>query len=174
MKALNPARVALNKIYPAQFYARPAIAPLALGVGGQVGLNTQQNVEMYKYTLQQMAVSPFSVNSEEYMKRIRNEYGYADNGMYETMGVFGGVVGVGVGAYARLGGVQSVFSDKWTLGTMFKKSSYQSPFVNIFSKNAEGNTIAKQELTSKGFNVRIADINSYNKFIAKNPEAVVP
>mgnify|MGYP003301828780 CR=1 FL=1 len=57
---------------------------------------------MYKYSLQQMAVSPFSVNSEEYMKRIRNEYGYADNGMYETMGVVGGVVGAGVGAFMIL------------------------------------------------------------------------
>ena len=81
---------------------------------------------MYKYTLQQMAASPFAVNSEEYMKRIRNEYGYADNGTYETMGTIGGIVGVGIGAYARLGGFR---------GFKNADGQWQSPFVNIFKKN---------------------------------------
>ena len=39
----NPARVALNKLYPASIYSRPALSPLVVGVGGQVG-QAQQNL----------------------------------------------------------------------------------------------------------------------------------
>ena len=175
MKALSPARVALNKIYPAQIYSRPAIAPLTLGVGGQVGLNTQHSVEMYKYTLQQMAISPFSVNSEEYMKRIRNEYGYADNGAYEAMGIIGGTVGAGIGALAGAGALQSIFTDDFKLfkpGTW--KGNLQLPIQNpfIITRSADGKEIksittagSKRQKTSEAFH------NTHkgrNKFIEEN------
>ena len=83
----SPLRVALNRIYPASIYSRPAVAPLVLGVGGTTGQAQRNLTGMYKYTLEQMAISPFSVNSEEYMKRIREQYGYSDTGAYETMGM---------------------------------------------------------------------------------------
>lgn len=96
--AVSMARVAMNKIYPGSIYARPALAPLMVGVGGRVGAAQENLNEMYKYTLEQLAISPFSVNSEAYIDRIRKEYGYVDNGAYDAMGTIGSVVGAGVGA----------------------------------------------------------------------------
>jgi hypothetical protein len=53
------ARINMNKLYPASYYAPPAISPLMIGVGGRVGLAQQNNLAMYNYTIKQMAMSPF-------------------------------------------------------------------------------------------------------------------
>lgn len=165
----SPARVAINKLYPASVYSRPAIAPLMVGVGGQTGKAQSQLADMYKYSLQQMAVSPFSVNSEEYMKRIREEYGYADNGMYDTMGTVGSVVGAGMGAFIGAGGWKGFHTDNFKLfnpKTWFDSASYQNPFQNPFVDGAPVGS--KRQQTSAAFRVD-TDLQS---FIRKNKDTV--
>ena len=152
---MSPARVAVNKMYPASIYARPALAPLMVGVGGQTGKAQEQLAEMYKYTLQQMAVSPFSVNSEEYMKRIRDEYGYADDGTYDTMGMIGSVVGAGVGAALGAGMVtrnHGMFrSPRYLDGDTMK---WRSPI-----------TLPSYTLRKPWYSDYIIKQNEYNKYI---------
>lgn len=172
------ARIAMNKIYPASIYARPALAPLSLGVGGTVGMNQVNLNNMYRYTLQQMAVSPFSVNSEEYMRRIRSAYGYEDNGMYDAMGVVGGVVGAGIGAMYSAGVVKEgiwkgILTDNFSLTspkTWFDEASYQKPFQkptfqSPIYRDDKGNLVAlgsKRQQTSEAFRQHQ---QSFNKFI---------
>lgn len=179
----NTVRVALNRVYPASIYSRPAIAPMVVGVGGGVGKAQQQLSNMYQYTLQQMAVSPFSVNSDEYMKRIRDEYGYSDNGMYEAMGVVGGVVGSGVGALYGSGAVKEgiwkgFFTDNFILtdpstwkGNIqqpFQKPKLQAPIY----RDADGRWQAvgsKRQQTSAAFRT---EQDGVKQFIKKNKELV--
>ena len=103
MATLKPNYINLNRMYPASIYAQPSLSPLVLGVNGQVGMAQRQNKAMYDYTIKQMAMSPFSVNSQEYMRRIREEYGITDTGMYDVMGTIGGTVGAGMGAFIGSG-----------------------------------------------------------------------
>ena len=178
--AKDPLRVALNKVYPATVYARPAVAPLVVGVGGTVGKAQANLNEMYKYTLQQMAVSPFSVNSEEYMKRIRNEYGYSDSGMYEAMGTVGSVVGACVGAFLGSGALKGSpwrfwWKDSYNIfkPTTWAKDNWQAPFklkdrvelVNPFKSGG-----SKRQQTSEAFRQR--NTPELNKFINKHKNIV--
>ena len=80
-------------INAADFYSRPALGPLLPGCR-----TTSKSTKTFEYTLKQMAVSPFSVNSRAYMNRIREETGIGDENLYDTFGTIGGVVGAGVGA----------------------------------------------------------------------------
>jgi len=82
---------------PSRVYNRPALPPVVVSAGGAVGANRYNLNKQFEYTLRQMAVSPFSVNSQAYMQRIRDEYGYVDSGAYEALGLVGGVVGAGTG-----------------------------------------------------------------------------
>lgn len=164
------ARINMNKLYPASYYAPPAISPLMIGVGGRVGLAQQNNLAMYNYTIKQMAMSPFSVNSQEYMKRIREEYGYTDNGMYDAMGVIGAVVGSGVGAYLGAGGGQSIIKSSKDFN-VFKPSTYknlefQSPIKNPKDVFTREGFSSKQQQTSATF--REPEKAEFNKFIKDN------
>ena len=103
MATLKPNYINLNRMYPASIYAQPSLSPLVLGVNGQVGMAQRQNKAMYDYTIKQMAMSSFSVNSQEYMRRIREEYGITDTGMYDVMGAIGGTIGAGMGAFVGSG-----------------------------------------------------------------------
>lgn len=134
---MKTARVYSPKLYPAAVYATPAVAPLFVGVNQATGLAQRQSTSMYKYTLQQMAVSPYSVNSQEYMERIRKEYGYSDTGMYDAMGYVGTIVGTGAGAYIGLGG--------WR-GFRNAQGAWQVPFQKI-----PKDTISKRQYTSRYF-----------------------
>lgn len=166
----SPARIALNKMYPASIYAAPAIAPLMVGVNYATGLAQKQNQAMFNYTLQQMAMSPFSVNSEAYMERIRSAFGYADNGMYETMGTIGGVVGAGVGAYLGAGGWRGL-DESLGWNPLKWKERWNNPFQSPFIRNADGTITprpTKRELTSKAFRSN----KSVNDFITINETAV--
>lgn len=138
---MKTARVYSPKLYPAAVYATPAVAPLFVGVNQATGLAQRQSTSMYKYTIQQMAISPYSVNSQEYMERIRKAYGYYDTGMYDTMGLVGAIAGAGVGAYIGLGG--------WR-GFRDAQGKWQVPFKNpkdTISKDA----ISKRQYTSRYF-----------------------
>ena len=97
------------RLYPANYYARPALAPMA--VGTNFGYAQRNLVEQYKYTVQQMAVSPFSVNDQNYMERIREEYGINDRKTYDLYGNIGGFLGAGAGVFLSSGLVNS--PTKW-------------------------------------------------------------
>lgn len=160
------ARVHVNKLYPASYYARPAIAPLVVGPYGTVGQAQQQNAEMYKYTLQQMAMSPFAVNSQEYMKRIREEYGYVDDGSYDTLGTIGGIVGAGVGAYIGLGGWRGFRDPTVPLDLRKPKSivhGWRQPFQ-------EPTFTSKRQTTSDAF--RQHGRVEYNKLLTESSDIV--
>lgn len=149
----SPVRVALNKLYPASIYARPALAPLVVGVGGQTGKAQQQLTEMYKYTIKQMAISPFAVNSEEYMKRIREEYGYVDDGTYDAMGTVGAVVGAGMGALIGSGVPASLIKD----GT-----------PKLISKRYATSQAFQRRNINKFINENTDLVNTYNKALDVN------
>lgn len=83
------------RLFPASYYARPALAPMPV----YSGVRTQQvSTQALERTLKQMAVSPFVVNDQAYMERIRNQYGFNDEQHYKTMGLIGGFIGAGLGA----------------------------------------------------------------------------
>ena len=171
----SPTRVALNKLYPASIYSRPALAPLVVGIGGQVGQAQQNLTGMYKYTLQQMAVSPFSVNSEEYMKRIREEYGYADNGMYDAMGTIGSIVGAGMGFMSGAGIWKGTLTDNFKVynpKTWFDTTSYQNPITNPFIETDSGKLVpagSKRQQTSSAFR---SNQKGFDAFINKYQDTI--
>ena len=141
------------RLLPANYYARPAMPVFYRGLNGfgQANRLATQNVEQQ---LKQWAVSPFSVNSDSYMERIRKQYGYADNGAYETMGTIGGIVGAGVGALLGSGFIQSPFKVGFLQSpikkfNIFKADAWQSPFVSPewrspFNKNFDIKTSPKR------------------------------
>lgn len=160
--AISLARVALNKIYPASIYSRPALSPMVVGADGKPG-SAQENLNnMYKYTLQQMAVSPFSVNSQEYMKRIREEYGYSDTGFYDAMGTVGSVVGAGMGAMFGA----NMIDWKGFRVEGFKKSEWYKPGSYQFPFEIKKPDTTKREGTSEGF-------RQYNKDYEKLDKTLV-
>jgi hypothetical protein len=107
---------------PSRTYNRPAIAPMFVGVGGNIGGGLSNTNRQFEYTLRQMAVSPFSVNSKAYMQRIRDEYGYANDGTYEALGTVGGIIGAGTGYLLGSG-----FNIKRALGNA---TAQQKPWYN--------------------------------------------
>lgn len=117
-----------GKLSPASVYSRPALAPWYQGVNGFGQARATAN-QQFEYTLRQMAASPFSVNSKAYMQRIRDEYGYDDNGTYDVMGTVGGVVGAGVGA--MYGG--GLLRPSLTNVKFWKRSSWQNPWTGKFN-----------------------------------------
>lgn len=101
-----------GRLYPASMYSRPAAPVFYAGLNGYnpaMGYNTQQ----FQYTLEQMAVSPFSVNNAAYMERIREAYNIRNSGLYESFGAIGGAVGAGVGA-----GISAGYLQKFTEGSL--------------------------------------------------------
>lgn len=119
-------RVKLNS---SAMYSRPSLAPIMVGVGGRTGQARYNTNRQFEYTLRQMAVSPFSVNSKAYMQRIRDEYGYADDGTYEALGTVGGVIGAGVGAMYGAG----YMAPALTSGKFWQKSAWQNPWTGKFN-----------------------------------------
>jgi len=97
LKPVKPFVQYNNQLDPARLYSRPALPPWYQGMNGFGQARAYAN-KQFEYTMQQMAVSPFSVNSRAYMERIRNETGLDDTGLYDVFGTIGGVVGAGVGA----------------------------------------------------------------------------
>lgn len=95
-----------SKLNPASIYSTPAMPVYYPGLTGMNAAG-RYNMQRYAYTLQQMAQSPFAVNNEQYIDRIRDEYGYKDNGLYETYGTIGGLVGAAVGVGLSSGYLQS-------------------------------------------------------------------
>ena len=158
-KPLSPV---MNRIYPASYYARPALSPIVVGPGGTIGRNLQ-NVQsafgnQYKYSLQQMARSPFAVNNELYMQRIRDQYNIGDESFYNAMGYIGGAIGLGVGALYGGGLLKAplkstnIFSkDFWNLKDNIR------PLQDRWS----GTLSSKRQETSKAF--RTASNNRTNK-----------
>lgn len=102
LKPLSPYVQNVRTIYPANFYSRPALPPWYQGMQGFGQARSYAN-QQFEYTMRQMAVSPFSVNSPAYMERIRQETGIQNTGLYEAFGTVGGVVGAGVGALLGAG-----------------------------------------------------------------------
>jgi hypothetical protein len=101
IKTARPAFIQTNRLYPAQYYTRPALP--AVSIVGNIG-HTQRNLlNQYSYTIQQMASSPFSVNNEGYMERVRKEYGIQDRGLYDLYGNIGAFIGVGLAGAFTLG-----------------------------------------------------------------------
>jgi len=117
-----------GKLNPASVYSRPALAPWYQGVNGFGQARATAN-QQFEYTLKQMAASPFSVNSKAYMQRIRDEYGYSDDGTYDVMGTVGGVVGAGVGAMYGSGLLRPSLKNI----KFWKKSSWQNPWTGKFN-----------------------------------------
>ena len=113
------------RLLPANYYARPAMPVFYRGLNG-FGQANRLATQNFEQQLKQWAVSPFSVNSESYMEKIRKQYGYADNGMYDAMGTIGGVVGAGVGALVGAGvlKLQSPLKNY----RFWKKDAYQNIF----------------------------------------------
>lgn len=161
------ARINMNRLYPSSYYAMPSISPLFVGMNGQTGMAQANNLAMYNYTIKQMAMSPFSVNSQEYMKRIREEYGYTDNDMYNVMGTIGAVVGSGIGAYMGTGAYQGIVKSS-TGFNVFKPSTYsklelQNPFRNPWDPKTFS---SKQQRTSAAF--RQPEVAEFNRFYDNN------
>ena len=162
--AISLARVALNRIYPASIYSRPALSPMVVGADGKPG-SAQENLNnMYKYTLQQMAVSPFSVNSQEYMKRIREEYGYSDTGFYDAMGTVGSVVGAGMGAMFGA----NMIDWKGFRVEGFKKSEWYKPGSYQFPFEIKKPDTTKREGTSEGFRQYNRDYEKLDKTLVND------
>ena len=154
--ANKAASVVLNRVTPASIYGRPALSPLVIGPQGKVGANTANLMNSYQYTLQQMAQSPFAVNNEEYMRRIRAQYGYNDEGWYNAAGIIGGTVGAGVGAL--LGGglykvaFQSPLTETAEGGFKIGKHRYAlQPIINRAETKWTGKLTSKRQNTSKAF-----------------------
>lgn len=160
---------------PYRIYSTPAIAPLMLGVNGSVGQAQQNLANQYNYSLQQMAVSPFAVNNEEYLRRIRKQYGYNDEGLYTALGVTGSVVGAGVGALFGSGLIKynglttdtkNIFSKSF-----YKSSNFQSPFewTDKFNskRNATSSTFARNIASTVDYNkiIKSLDLDEYNKAV---------
>ena len=150
MKISKP-RIQFNKLYPASVYAPAALSPLFVGIGQDVGYTQRNLTDTYKYTLQQMAASPFSVNSPEFMKRIREAYGYTGTSTYDTLGTVGGIVGAGVGAYLNVGGWRGLRQpgqpfDMFNPATWRK--GWQSPF-GIPQGSQRGNVIRYNSIQSE-------------------------
>ena len=110
-----------NRIVPAYNYSRAPLVPLNVSLQGPG--STQANMtKQYKYTIEQLATSPFMVNSESYMNQIRREYDLSDNSMYDAMGIIGGVVGGAFGGvlpFLDFSKVQQM--DKHTISSLFSK-----------------------------------------------------
>lgn len=143
LAVLKPAYVFNNaRLYPGSVYAPPAVGPYFEGLFG-VGYTQKNLTKQFEYTVKQMSVSPFSINSNKHIKNIRDKYGYSDNGMYETMGVVGGVVGAGVGAMIGSGLMQ--IQSPLAKSSFWKGSSWQKPFTfNKLEDAIPKRTAAKQ------------------------------
>jgi hypothetical protein len=100
-------RVFNNKrLLPANVYGMPALSPFYQGLRGFAQAR-QTSTKSFENTLRQFATTPFAVNSEAYMDRIRTQYGYQDKDIQNALGVVGGVVGAGVSGLVELGYFQS-------------------------------------------------------------------
>ena len=66
-----------GRIYPASDYSSPALSPFYQGIRGfgQAGRNLTQT---FQDTIRSFATTPFAVNSQSYMDRIRAQYGFQD------------------------------------------------------------------------------------------------
>ena len=117
-------RVAYNRLNPGSIYARPALAPFYSGMRG-FGQARQYSNQQFTRTLQQWAVSPFAVNNQDYMERIRERYALPEDNTYELYGALGGVVGAGVGAGLSSGFIRSALKDI----KFWKPTSWQNPFT---------------------------------------------
>jgi hypothetical protein len=84
-----------GQIYPGSIYSRPAIAPFYRGLRG-FGQARRTSTQTFQDTLKSFATTPFAVNSQSYMDRIREEYGFQDEQLQNTLGTIGSIVGAGV------------------------------------------------------------------------------
>jgi hypothetical protein len=86
-----------GQLYPGNIYARPAIGPYYQGLRG-FGQARRTSTESFEDALRSLATSPLAVNSQTYMDKVRERYGFDDAQLQNTLGIIGGVVGAGVGA----------------------------------------------------------------------------
>jgi hypothetical protein len=142
-----------GRINVAEYYSRPALPPFVLGPGSRMGIAQRNLQQQYEYTMRQLAVSPFAVNNEALIGKVRDEYGYDDDGTYEAMGVVGGVVGAGVGALVGSGKLTPSFKSPknwWNTG---------NPFLEPMSKRAaariKANTAIRVQETVTGLDNHI-------------------
>ena len=142
-----------GRINVAEYYSRPALPPFVLGPGSRMGIAQRNLQQQYEYTMRQLAVSPFAVNNEALIGKVRDEYGYSDDGTYEAMGVVGGVVGAGVGALVGSGKLTPSFKSPknwWNTG---------NPFLEPMSKRAaarvKANTVTRVQETVTGLDNHI-------------------
>jgi len=168
VKIARPAFSANSKLYPAQYYSRPAIAPAS--VQGKPGYVQQNLVKQFQFTVKQMAISPYSINNEKYMDRVRAKYGFSDDGTYDLYGHIGGFIGAGVGAAYTLGFVKGPKS--WLKGNFI--GSY-NPKI-LATRNARNVAMApKSDPNKYNLNTAIAKHKSividYNKKVDTLNEA---
>lgn len=153
MAVYRARRPYFNTLKPANLYSRPAIGPLVLGTKG-VGYNQYNLMNQYRYTLQQMAASPFAVNNQAYMERIRKEYGYSGTSAYETMGTIGGVVGAGAGALYGAGALRPALKVHG-----LNDVDVQSPFTGKFAPRRA----STKEKFYLNYNSKVSAIKKYQR-----------
>lgn len=156
LRTARPSYIQGNyKLYPANYYTTPAVAPASMA--GMIGYSQQNLLSQYNYTIQQMAVSPFSVNDKNYIQRIRDKYNLADTGAYDLYGNIGGFLGVGAATALGLGFVNS--PKAWKTSGVF--SSF-NPKV-LATRRARDVALASKKDPTKYL---------YNQAFAKNQELV--
>ena len=152
------------QIFPASIYSRPALPPFFVGMNG-LGQAARYNTQQFQYTLQQMAASPFAVNNQAYIERIRKEYGYKNNGLYDTFGTIGGVTGAAMGALwasgahtdlLKMNGIDIMSNTPKDYNLKFR------PRRTAFHENAfSRNTLIREH--RKTFDMYTDHIKKYNK-----------
>lgn len=162
MALLKPLNPLVRTIYPAQMYSRPALPPWYQGMLG-FGQARRYANEQFEYTLQQLAVSPFSVNSPAFIERIRKEAGIEDTGLYDAFGTIGGVVGAGVGALLGTG----LLSRPRYAGTL---NIIEQPKFNLPRWTGELNP--KRTAVHNVWYQKVNSIHDYNKKIDAHSQAV--
>ena len=139
MPTLKPytSRVVSPQLQVARYYARPVLPVFYQGLNGFGQANFLSNQQLER-TLRQWALSPFSVNSQEYMRAIREEYGYEDNGLYNALGTVGGVVGAGMGAILSSGVAKNLLT----------RPTYQLPY-NSLNRITQPSVLSRFQLNPK-------------------------
>lgn len=163
MALLKPLNPLVRTIQPANMYSRPSLPPWYQGMLG-FGQARRYANEQFEYTMQQLAVSPFSVNSPAFIERIRKEAGIEDTGLYDAFGTIGGVVGAGVGTLLGTG----LLSRPRYAGTL---NIIEKPKFNLPRWTGELNP--KRTAVHNVWFQKLHSIHDYNKKIDTHSQAVV-
>jgi hypothetical protein len=146
LKASSP-YVRMNRLQPGNIYSRPAIPPWMTSIRG---MNPAGEVarKQFEYTLEQMAVSPFSVNNPDYIKDIREKYRYQGTS-YDLLGTVGGIVGAGTGVLLSAGLLKAP-EFKGTLN-LLRKEAWKKSNWKLSSPTWTGKFQPKAEATHSMF-----------------------